>query len=107
MTPQISNQISTVIDFGTLVQQTPGTVGGAPRLAGTRITIRSLAIDYNKGQSAEDIAQNQPHLSLAQIYIGLAYYFVHQNEIDAEIRLYYEEADQLEAEFLTHASQTL
>jgi len=37
------------------------------------------------GWSAEEICKNHPHLSLAQIYAALSYYYDHKEEIDADI----------------------
>jgi hypothetical protein len=37
------------------------------------------------GYSAEQIREHYPHLSLAQIYAALSYYYDHKAEIDAEI----------------------
>jgi uncharacterized protein (DUF433 family) len=37
------------------------------------------------GWSAETIQENHPHLSLAQVYAALAWYYDHQTEMDAEI----------------------
>ena len=37
------------------------------------------------GWSAEAIHENHPHLSLAQAYAALAWYYDHQAEIDSEI----------------------
>jgi hypothetical protein len=30
-------------------------------------------------------SRNRPHLSLAQVYAALAYYYAHQDQLDAEI----------------------
>jgi uncharacterized protein (DUF433 family) len=37
------------------------------------------------GWSPEEMHEQHPHLSLAQIYAALAYYYDHQAEMDAEI----------------------
>ena len=37
------------------------------------------------GWSPEEIHQQHPHLSLAQIHAALSYYYDHQSEIDSEI----------------------
>ena len=38
------------------------------------------------GWSAEEMHRQHPHLSLAQIHSALAYYWDHQEELDAEIQ---------------------
>ena len=37
------------------------------------------------GWNAETIQENHPHLSLAQVYAALAWYYDHQPEMDTEI----------------------
>lgn len=90
----------TITDIGTLIVSTPGTCGGRPRIAGTRITVMNIAIDTNAGMSPEDIIEQKPHLTLAQVYGALAYYYANKEQIDAEIVAYYEECDRLEAEYM-------
>lgn len=92
--------MTTAVDIGTLIVRTPGTCGGRPRIAGTRMSIRSIAIDYNAGMTPEKIAEEFPHLTLAQIYAGLAYYHANKDEVEAEIIAYYEECKYLEAEYI-------
>ena len=92
--------MTTAVDIGTLIVRTPGTCGGRPRIAGTRMSIRSIAIDYKAGMTPEKIAEEFPHLTLAQIYAGLAYYHANKDEVEAGIVAYYEECNYLEAEHI-------
>ncbi len=80
--------MSTTIDIGTLIIATPETCGGRPRIAGTRMTVQNIAMDYKTGMSAEEIAQEYPHLTLAQIYTALAYYHANKDQIEADILAY-------------------
>jgi uncharacterized protein (DUF433 family) len=68
-----------------MLVKTPGVCGGRIRVDGTRITVHRIATLYKQGQTAEDIAQTYPHLSLAQVYIALAYYHANREEIDSEL----------------------
>ena len=68
-----------------LLVKTPGVCGGRIRIDGTWITVHRVAVLYKQGQHAEDIAQIYPHLSLAQVYIALAYYHAHRDQIDEEL----------------------
>ena len=92
--------MTTAVDIGTLIVRTPGTYGGRPRIAGTRMSIRSIAIDYKAGMTPEKIAEEFTHLTLAQIYAGLAYYHANKDEVEAEIVAYYEECKYFEAEYM-------
>lgn len=92
--------MTTAIDIGTLIVSTPGTCGGRPRIARTRITVENIAIDFNAGMTPQQIVDERPHLTLAQIYAALAYYYANKEAMDAEIAAYYEEYDRLEAEYM-------
>ncbi len=61
-------------------------VGGKACIAGTRVSVHSLAAWYKRGFSAEEIATEYPQLHLAQIYAALSYYHAHRSTIDAELR---------------------
>lgn len=90
--------MTTEIDIGTLIITTPETCGGRPRIAGTRMTVQSIAMDYRIGMSAEEIAQEYPHLTLAQIYTALAYYHASKGQIEADILAYQEDCVMWEKE---------
>ena len=65
---------------------------GVARIAGTRMKVRMIAEDRRyHGRTPEQMREDWPHLSLAQIYAALSYYYAHQAEMDAEM-------DRLEAE---------
>lgn len=89
----------TLIDIGTLIVCTPGTCGGRPRIAGHRITVHNIVIDFNTGMKPEDIVAERPQLTLAQVYAALAYYYANKEVIDTEITSDIEEYDRLEAEY--------
>jgi uncharacterized protein (DUF433 family) len=59
---------------------------GEPIIAGTRIKVRTIALDrIAYGRDAEEIQRHHPDLSLGQIHSALAYYYDHQQEMDREI----------------------
>ena len=91
--------MQTAIDIGALIVQTPGICGGRPRIAGTRITVQNIAIDFNAGMKPESIVAERTHLTQAQVYAALAYYYANKEAIDAEIAAYYEEFEHLEVEY--------
>jgi uncharacterized protein (DUF433 family) len=49
------------------------------------------------GSSPEEIHDQHPHLTLAQIHAALSYYYGHQEELDAEIARQEKELDELRA----------
>ncbi|MEG4205164.1 DUF433 domain-containing protein [Microcoleus sp. Pol7_A1] len=93
--------MTTAVDIGTLIVSTPGTCGGRPRIAGTRITVENIAIDFNAGLTPEQISDEKPHLTLAQSYGALAYYYANKGKIDAEIAAENAEWERLESEYTT------
>lgn len=90
MTPEIS----------TLLVKSPDICGGRLRVDGTRITVNQLVVWYKQGYSPEEIADQYPHVTFAQVYTALAYYHANREEIEADLA-----AEQQEAERLEHAYQ--
>jgi uncharacterized protein (DUF433 family) len=60
-------------------------VGGRLRLKGTRITIENVAMRYQAGVSAEEMAASNPDLSPALFHAGIAYYLANRAIVDARI----------------------
>ena len=85
---------STAID--PLLTRTPDTCGGCLRIDGTRITVNQITTMYKRGLAAEDIADQYPHLTLAQVYAALAYYHANREEVEAELAAELVEAERLE-----------
>ena len=83
-------------DIGTLITSTPGTCGGRPRVAGTRLTVRTIVYRAREGLTPEQIAEDYPHLSVAQVYAALAYYHANRDEMDRRIEE--EEAEEIALE---------
>jgi uncharacterized protein (DUF433 family) len=73
------------VDIGSYIVRTPGTVGGRPRIDGTRVTVQAIAVCYKQGDSPEEIAFRYGYLSAAQVYAALAYYHANRDEIEAGI----------------------
>ena len=59
--------------------------GGSAAIKGTRILVRNIAGYYLMGLTPEEIRRELPHLSLAQIFDALAYYFDHKEAVDREL----------------------
>lgn len=59
---------------------------GRPWIDNTNVKVIEVVLDHLAyGWNAEAIQENHPHLSLAQVYAALAWYYDHQAEMDAEI----------------------
>jgi len=61
--------------------------GGSPVIKGTKFPVRSV-VNYilRQGLSPEELVKEFPHLTLAQVYDALSYYYDHQEEIERELR---------------------
>jgi uncharacterized protein (DUF433 family) len=58
------------------IVSTPGTCGGKPRIAGTRIRVQDVVVWHEAwGLSPEEIVTDFPQLTLAQVHAALAYYY--------------------------------
>lgn len=60
---------------------------GVARIIGSRIKVIHLVMDrMANGWSADEIHQQHPHLTLADVHAAFAYYYDHQQELDERIR---------------------
>lgn len=82
------------------VVKTPGTVGGQPRIEGTRIRVSDIVARRLEGLTPEQIASENcyPSLSLAQVYSALSYYEDHHEEVEGYFRAATELADRIARE---------
>lgn len=68
------------------IEKRRGHRGGRAIIVGTNFPVSSVATYILKhGMPGEELVRMFPHLSLAQVYDALSYYYDHQPEIDAEI----------------------
>jgi uncharacterized protein (DUF433 family) len=78
---------------------TPGVCGGKPRIAGHRIKVAHVAIWHERmGETPEQIVEQHPGVTLADVYAALTYYHDHKEEVDADIRAGEELANRLRGE---------
>lgn len=71
---------------GEYIVKTPGTCGGKPRIAGTRIKVEFIYEWVEKmGMAPAEVVRLYPHLSMAAVHAALAYYWSHQDEIHRDI----------------------
>ena len=59
---------------------------GVVRVKGTRVTLDTVVAAFAEGATAEEIAQQYPTLSLADIYAILSYYLRRRKEVDAYLQ---------------------
>lgn len=61
-------------------------LNGSPVIKGTRFPVRSVVVRVlQQGMSPEELIREFPHLSLAQVYDALSFYYDHRESIDREL----------------------
>jgi uncharacterized protein (DUF433 family) len=73
------------VEIGTLIDRNPKVRGGRPKIAGTGVTVRRIAVWYKMGLDPEEIADQFGHINLAQVHAALAYYHANREEIEADL----------------------
>jgi uncharacterized protein (DUF433 family) len=69
------------------VTRQPGVCGGKAIIAGTRIKVSQIALEYDvMGWTADEIVQAHPHLTLPQIHDALSFYYENAAEIHSDMR---------------------
>jgi uncharacterized protein (DUF433 family) len=70
--------------------------GPTPRIAGHRIRVQDIAIAHERlGWSADEIVNQFPTITLADVYAALAFYWDHRDDIEQAIRVEREYAEEL------------
>ena len=61
--------------------------GGSPVIKGTKFPVRSV-VNYvlRQGISPEELVGEFSHLTLAQVYDALSYYYDHKAEVDSQMQ---------------------
>jgi uncharacterized protein (DUF433 family) len=93
------------VEIGSLITSSPGIKRGAPRVAGTGITVRTIARLHQQGLTPEEITFSRFNLRLEQVHAALAYYFANRAEIDADLAHQDKEAARIEAEIADKTSR--
>jgi uncharacterized protein (DUF433 family) len=56
---------------------------GAVRVGSTRVTLDTIVVAFREGLTAEEIVNQYPAVSLADVYLVIGYFLNHQAEVDA------------------------
>jgi uncharacterized protein (DUF433 family) len=84
------------------IASTQNVCGGRPCIAGTRIRVQDVYVWHElQGLSADEIVSRFPHLTMANVYAALSYYWDHRDEIQRQMQ---EETDFVEQMKQKHAS---
>jgi uncharacterized protein (DUF433 family) len=63
----------------------PGYCGGKAAIGETRVRVNNVVFLHKRGKTVDEIREEYPDLTHAQVYAALAYYHDHKGEIEAEL----------------------
>jgi uncharacterized protein (DUF433 family) len=66
---------------------------GVVRVGRTRVTLDTVVAAFTEGATAEEIVQQYPSLSLADVYSVIGYYLRRRSDVDAYLRQRRQDAD--------------
>lgn len=64
------------------IEKKVGVCGGEPVIVGTRISVSLIVEMERAGHSVDEMVTMYPHITHAQVYDALSYYYDHKIEID-------------------------
>ena len=73
-------------ELGAMIVRSQDTLNGKPRIKGHRIGVHRVAGWWKQGLSIEEIGQRLSTLAPAEIHAALAYYHLHQAEIESSLQ---------------------
>jgi uncharacterized protein (DUF433 family) len=80
------------------IESVPGRCGGKPCIVGTRIRVYDVYVWHDLGgKSVDEIVNDYPQLTHADVYAALAYYHDHREAIVAQMKSDEELVRQLKA----------
>ena len=69
-------------ELDAMISRTPGILGGKPCVRGHRIAVHRVAGWWKLGLTIEEIGERLSTLTPAEVHVALAYYHLHQQEIE-------------------------
>ncbi len=67
---------------------------GVIRVGNTRVTLDTIIAGFKEGATAEEIAQQYPSVSLADVYYVIGYYLRRQSELEDYLKRRHSQAEQ-------------
>ena len=65
----------------TYIVQDEGICGGRPRIAGTRLKVQHIVLEYEyRGWSPDQICDAHPEIGLAEIHAAISYYYANKDK---------------------------
>ena len=64
----------------------PDVCGGRPCIAGTRIRVQDIYVWHElQSRSADEIVSDYPHITMADVYAALTYYWDHRDDMQRQM----------------------
>ena len=85
----------------TLISEPPplhATDEGVMRIIGTRVSLDTVIVAFQNGNTAEQIAYKYPSLNLADIYAVITYYLRHRQAVEAYLAQQRQETESIRQE---------
>lgn len=73
-------------------------VDGVALVGGTRVTLDTVVSAFNKGATPEEIVQQYPSVTLADVYAVIAYYLRAKSEVDHYLQERAQQAEKIRQE---------
>jgi uncharacterized protein (DUF433 family) len=71
---------------------------GVVRVAGTRVTLDTIVGAFDRGATAEEVAQQYSSVPLADVYSVITYYLRHKEEVCSYLQRREKQAEEVRAE---------
>ncbi|MGA9348711.1 MAG: DUF433 domain-containing protein [Anaerolineae bacterium] len=75
---------------------------GVVRVGNTRVTLDTIVMAFTEGATAEEIAQQYPSVSLADVYYTIGYYLQRQAEVEAYLNRRRRQAERVRRQNESH-----
>jgi len=74
--------MSTLLDIQPIAPPFAADVNGVIKIGGSRVTLDTVVRAFLRGATAEEIVQQYPSISLADVYATISYYLHHRMEVE-------------------------
>ncbi len=77
--------MNTLLEIQPIASPFVADVNGVVKIGGSRVTLDTVVRAFLRGATAEEIAQQYPSISLADVYATISYYLQHRTEVESYI----------------------
>lgn len=74
--------MTTLLEFQSITLPLATDKNGVVKIGGSRVTLDTIVHAFDRGATAEEIAQQYPSVSLADVYATISYYLQHHKEVE-------------------------